>query len=228
MRGLSLPHGRVVRVPLPWPEEAAEPVPEAPGHDVDVEVGHALADAVVDGDERAVGPEGALDRVREPLGVRRIAGQRGRPADRPGSRDGPWAPAGRDRGRAAADRGRRARRRPRARRAQEARPSRWRRRHSARIRAPPTSCGPGRAPRAGSWEGRGRGHCRGWTERRRCPRLSRPREAGARTRVALAPAGPPAERSPPRLRWARRAAPRPAGRRRTGRAAPSWRAGPSS
>ena len=44
-------------VPRPRPEEAAQPVALGPRHDVDVEVGDALADDVVVGDERALGAQ---------------------------------------------------------------------------------------------------------------------------------------------------------------------------
>ena len=44
---------QLVLVPQPGPEEAAQAVAAASGEDVDVEVGHALADVVVHPDERA-------------------------------------------------------------------------------------------------------------------------------------------------------------------------------
>ena len=51
---------RLARAVLrPGPEEAAQPVALSPRHDVHVEVGHALADDVVVGDERAFGAERA-------------------------------------------------------------------------------------------------------------------------------------------------------------------------
>src|SRR5439155_11356863 len=52
--GLRIAHGLGGLVAEPRPEEAAQAVLLAPGHDVDVEVRHALADAVVDGHEAAV------------------------------------------------------------------------------------------------------------------------------------------------------------------------------
>lgn len=50
------------------PEEAAQTIATAPGQDVDVQVGHALADVVVDRDERAVGLH------RHPYGAAEAAG----------------------------------------------------------------------------------------------------------------------------------------------------------
>ena len=60
----------VVPVPLPRPEEAFEAIPAPPGNDVDVEVGDALADSVVDGDERAVRVHAQFDRSGQRLDVR--------------------------------------------------------------------------------------------------------------------------------------------------------------
>jgi len=48
---------RVAGVPLPGPEEPAQAVFPAPRHRVHVQVGHALADHVVERDERSVGAE---------------------------------------------------------------------------------------------------------------------------------------------------------------------------
>src|SRR5437762_8935636 len=62
--GLGLIRGGVLRA---GPEEAAQAVLAIPRHDMDVEVGHALADAVVDRDERTGGAERGLHRAREPL-----------------------------------------------------------------------------------------------------------------------------------------------------------------
>ncbi len=68
----SVPHLHVHVVPirLSGPEEASEAVPAPPGNDVDVEVGDALADAVVDGDERAVRVQARFDRAGQSLDVR--------------------------------------------------------------------------------------------------------------------------------------------------------------
>ena len=49
------------------PEETAQAVAAVPGHDVHVEVRHALADGVVDGHEGAVGAERAHHRARHTL-----------------------------------------------------------------------------------------------------------------------------------------------------------------
>ena len=60
----------VVPIRLPGPEEASEAIPAPPGNDVNVEVGHALADAVVDGDERAVRVQARFNRTGQRLDVR--------------------------------------------------------------------------------------------------------------------------------------------------------------
>src|ERR1035438_5308903 len=48
---LDHPNGVVILVFLPWPEESFEAILLLAGHDVDVEMRHALAHAVVDGDK---------------------------------------------------------------------------------------------------------------------------------------------------------------------------------
>src|SRR5262249_39475930 len=57
------------RVSLTRPEESAEPVLSPPRDDVDVQVRHALADPVVDRDERSLGLETRLHRARQELHV---------------------------------------------------------------------------------------------------------------------------------------------------------------
>jgi len=59
------------------PEEPAQPVLAVAGHDVDVEVRHALADAVVDRHKRALGAETLLHRPREQPRVTEELGQLG-------------------------------------------------------------------------------------------------------------------------------------------------------
>ena len=59
----------VVRIPLPGPKEASEAIPAPSRDDVDVEVRDALADAVVDGDERAVRVQAQFNRARQRLDV---------------------------------------------------------------------------------------------------------------------------------------------------------------
>jgi hypothetical protein len=54
-RFLHLPKGNVIRVPLSGPEEAFEAILAVAGHEVDMDVGDALADVIVDGDERPIG-----------------------------------------------------------------------------------------------------------------------------------------------------------------------------
>src|SRR6058998_3862245 len=57
---LSLRGVRVVLVLVPRPEESSQPVPSPPRDDVDVQMWDALAHAVVEGDERALGVEAFL------------------------------------------------------------------------------------------------------------------------------------------------------------------------
>ena len=45
----------VIRVPLSGPEEAFEAILAVAGHEVDMHVGDALTDAVVDGDKGSIG-----------------------------------------------------------------------------------------------------------------------------------------------------------------------------
>src|SRR6266853_851163 len=54
-RFLHLPKGNVIRVPLSGPEEAFEAILVVAWHEVDMDVGDALADVIVDGDERPIG-----------------------------------------------------------------------------------------------------------------------------------------------------------------------------
>ncbi len=54
---------------MPRPEEAFEPVAFSPGHHMNVEMRHGLADAVVYGDKRALCLEPGLDRTTKALGV---------------------------------------------------------------------------------------------------------------------------------------------------------------
>src|SRR5438067_2065405 len=56
-RALDLAHGGFVLVLLARPEKSLQPVLLAARNDVDVEVRHALTDAVVDGDKRSLGSE---------------------------------------------------------------------------------------------------------------------------------------------------------------------------
>src|SRR5215471_8953970 len=58
----------VARVGIAGPEESAQAVLEAARHDVDVQVGHALAHLVVDGDECALRAQRLLDGARHVLG----------------------------------------------------------------------------------------------------------------------------------------------------------------
>src|SRR5207244_1601240 len=60
-------HLTVAAIALARPEEPAETVLAPPGHHVGVEVGHALADGVVDGDEGAMGLERLLHGAGDPL-----------------------------------------------------------------------------------------------------------------------------------------------------------------
>src|SRR4029453_18411296 len=62
-------HLRFARVTVARPEEASEAVPAPAGNHVDVEMGHALADSVVDRDERAFGAEPRFHRARQELDV---------------------------------------------------------------------------------------------------------------------------------------------------------------
>src|SRR5438132_2401703 len=66
--GRDRPGVLVAVVLLSGPEEAPQAVLAAAGDDVDVHVGHALADAVVHGHEGAVGAEGRLEDALEALG----------------------------------------------------------------------------------------------------------------------------------------------------------------
>ncbi len=52
---LHLPEGRIIRVPLSRPEEAFEAILAVARHEVDMHVGDALNDDVVEGDERSIG-----------------------------------------------------------------------------------------------------------------------------------------------------------------------------
>jgi hypothetical protein len=52
-----------------WPEEAFEAVFAVARHDMDVQMGDALADAVVDGDEGTMSLQAMLDRSRQELGI---------------------------------------------------------------------------------------------------------------------------------------------------------------
>src|SRR6266567_8356598 len=61
-------------VPLPWPEEAAQPILVAARDDVSVKVRHALAHPVVDGDKRAV----RAQRPRHYLSEQPDVGEQGR------------------------------------------------------------------------------------------------------------------------------------------------------
>jgi len=58
---------RFVSITIPGPEEAPEAVLETSGHDVHVEVGHALTDGVVHGDEGPVSIHGLPDCGLHPL-----------------------------------------------------------------------------------------------------------------------------------------------------------------
>ncbi len=60
----------VVPIRLPGPEKASEAIPAPPGNHMHVEVRDALADAVVDGDERAVRVQSRFDRAGQRLDVR--------------------------------------------------------------------------------------------------------------------------------------------------------------
>ena len=124
-RGGGPPRRRPRRRPrtCPRPEEAPQPVLGVAGHDVDVEVGHALADPVVHGHERALGAEPVLHGPAPAAGPGRIAARPSARAGRPASRGGRGAPAACGPGTAAARRGRPARRRRRARRGPGWRPA---------------------------------------------------------------------------------------------------------
>ena len=67
---LNLSNMVLIRIPLPGPEKASEAISAPPGNDVDVEVRDALADAVVDGDERTVSVQARFDRAGQSLDVR--------------------------------------------------------------------------------------------------------------------------------------------------------------
>ena len=68
-RRLCRLHLRLIGMILARPEETAQAVPFAAGDDVHVQMGHALAHAVVDGDERAFRSHAALDSVSQLLRV---------------------------------------------------------------------------------------------------------------------------------------------------------------
>jgi hypothetical protein len=68
-KALHLDHGVRVLVGVTGPKEAPQSILSSPGDDVDVKVGDALADAVVDGDEGAFRPQPALNRLCEQLNV---------------------------------------------------------------------------------------------------------------------------------------------------------------
>ena len=60
----------LIRIPLPEPEKSSEAIPAPSRDDVDVEVGHALADAVDDGVESAVRVQTQFDRAGQRLDIR--------------------------------------------------------------------------------------------------------------------------------------------------------------
>lgn len=60
-----------VTVGLTRPKEAFQPIFLAPGDNVDVKMGNALADTVVDCDEGAFGPKSLFDGTRQQLDVRK-------------------------------------------------------------------------------------------------------------------------------------------------------------
>jgi len=67
-QGLLHGHKRCfIFVGMARPEEAFEAVFAAAWYDMDVQMGHALADAVVDGDEGSVGLQATLDRSGQEL-----------------------------------------------------------------------------------------------------------------------------------------------------------------
>ena len=68
-RGLGLPHMFFPRMRLARPEEAAQAVLFAARHNVHMQMRNALADAIVDGDERSLGLHRLLDGAREQLHV---------------------------------------------------------------------------------------------------------------------------------------------------------------
>src|SRR5437588_11321529 len=77
-RALDLAHGGFVFVLLARPEKSLQPVFLAAWNDVDVEVRHALTDAVMDGDERSFGAERELCGSSQELSVQEKRGnQRG-------------------------------------------------------------------------------------------------------------------------------------------------------
>ena len=99
MRAATACHLVVVGVALAGPEEAAQPVLASAGHDVHVQVRHALADHVVHGHERCRAASIAgLHGARHPLHRRRRAGRARRRRGRAGCRRAGAAPRARDRG----------------------------------------------------------------------------------------------------------------------------------
>ena len=87
------------------PEEPAQPVALRARHDVHVEVGHALADDVVLGDERALRAERRRDRRGDDAARARTADRRSAGAARAASRRGDAGRPARGRGTAACGRG---------------------------------------------------------------------------------------------------------------------------
>ena len=67
---LDLSHVLVVPIPLPGPEKASEAIPAPSGNHMHMEVRDALADAIVDGDERAVSIQCQFNRAGQHLDVR--------------------------------------------------------------------------------------------------------------------------------------------------------------
>jgi hypothetical protein len=53
---LHLAQGCLIRVALPGPEETFEPILAVTGYQMDMQVGNALTDAVVDSNERSFSP----------------------------------------------------------------------------------------------------------------------------------------------------------------------------
>src|SRR5580698_1291837 len=68
-RSLGLAHRFLAGMRLAGPEEATQPVLFAAWHDVHMQMRNALADAIVDGDERSFGRHSVLDGASEQLDV---------------------------------------------------------------------------------------------------------------------------------------------------------------
>ena len=68
-RGLRFSHMLLARMRLPGPEETTQAVLLFPGHNMDMQVRNALADAIIDGNEGAVGAHAFLDGASEQLHV---------------------------------------------------------------------------------------------------------------------------------------------------------------